>query len=84
MNNFSTIIDVRTSVPVSLWEDENFLALHRVALENIENMNPDSLVKLLAAIKLKKGQNEHLKILYDNIIDWVIVSFKITSNPQSW
>ena len=62
---------VRAGQPIGLWDDENFMALYKVALENIENMNPDSLIKLLGAIKFKKGHNEHLKIMYDQIIEWV-------------
>ena len=67
------LIEIRGSKQYSLWEDEKFMDLYKTVLQNIENMSPDSLVKILSAISLKKSQTEELKVLYDRVIEWVLL-----------
>jgi len=45
--------------------------LYKAVLTNIENMNPDSLVRVLGAISLKKSEAPELKVLYDRVVEWV-------------
>jgi hypothetical protein len=40
-------------------------------LEKVEEMNGDSLCKLLAAVLLRKSTRLEIKNLYDKIAEWV-------------
>lgn len=49
----------------------HFLEVFTCTVSNIESMNPDSLIRLLATINLKKSGRPELKLLYDKITAWV-------------
>ena len=64
-------------MPNSLWEGTIFPKIWQRVYDEVENMNPDSLIQILRALSTKKGSNQKNALLAMKIVHWVIkvVSF---------
>ena len=54
-----------------LWTDEKFLLIAAKVYEKIEDMNPDSIIKILHALSIKKSRNQMYFDIYKKIINLV-------------
>lgn len=54
-----------------LWTDEKFISIASKVCEKLEEMNPDSLIKILHALSIKKSRNQLYFDIYKKIINLV-------------